>query len=557
MLNSLLFTILALLGYGLYRICGFVLRPYLSPWRNFPRPPSKSFIRGNQKEVFGEPAGDAIDRWVAQYGETFVWKTFLNEDRLVTLDAKANAHFLNRTDIYRKPGYIQRFFLSVVGNGLATAEGEAHKKQRRVMGPAFGATQVGQFSGVFLAKANELRDKLTEIISSDESTSPTAKSSNHAVNLLPWLGKATLDVIGLAGFLYSFDSLNSSKGTTNELREAFALISRRGETISLWTILTTFMPILRIIPVKQERDFAHAKSVMQRVGTQLIAERKAHILASIESGNIDKAAIQDRDLLSLLLRANMAQDLPDSQRMTDEEVLSQMPTFLAAGHDTTSTTLQWVLYALSQNPNVQSRLRSELRTVVVPNTYSTEPLDKATLNALNSLPYLDAVIRETLRLYSPVSGISRTAVCDDVIHLEKPFVDLHGVLRDTIRIPKGHTVMIPFSALHRSPTIWGPDALVFRPDRWLGSGPGPLAAAIPGVFSNLLAFSGGPRSCIGWRFSLLETKVFLHVLVTSLHFAPTGQIILQKAGVIMRPQVLTEEEKGYQLPLLVSKAGDQ
>lgn len=137
-----------------------------------------------------------------------------------------------------------------------------------------------------------------DMIGFDDVVSPTAQSSSQKVDLVPWLARATLDVIGLAGFLYSFGSLSASKGSPNELSEAFALMARRAETVGLWTILTTFIPILRIIvcafhpsrrtieqiscvkPVKQERDFARAKGVMQRVGAQLVAERKAHILAT-------------------------------------------------------------------------------------------------------------------------------------------------------------------------------------------------------------------------------------------------------------------------------------
>lgn len=82
---------------------------------------------------------------------------------------------------------------------------------------------------------------------------------------------------------------------------------------------------------------------------------------------------------------------------------------------------------------MQTRLRTELQTVVLENANSAEPIEGAPLNTLNTLPYLDAVVRETLRLYTPVPAISRTAIRDDVVSLEKPFIDRNGMTRDTIK----------------------------------------------------------------------------------------------------------------------------
>lgn len=157
-----------------------------------------------------------------------------------------------------------------------------------------------------------------------------------------------------------------------------------------------------------------------------------------------------RDLLSLLVRANTTAD--PRERLSDEDVLArkcwflhgllwvfstllaEIPTFLVAGHETTSSLLTWILYRLSIHPDVQTALRAECRANPLPSTqpHGNNPLTTEELNELDHLPLLDAVVRETLRLHSPVTASIRGAVKDDVIPLEKPFVDRHGVTRDNI-----------------------------------------------------------------------------------------------------------------------------
>jgi cytochrome P450 len=104
---------------------------------------------------------------------------------------------------------------------------------------------------------------------------------------------------------------------------------------------------------------------------------------------------------------------------------SEVPTFVVAGHDTTSTSVTWTLFALSHSPHVQEKLRTELLAC---------PTATPSMEDLNHLPYLENVVREVLRLYSPVPQTARVAVQDDVVPLDKPFVDIKGVTRHEIRL---------------------------------------------------------------------------------------------------------------------------
>lgn len=103
---------------------------------------------------------------------------------------------------------------------------------------------------------------------------------------------------------------------------------------------------------------------------------------------------------------------------------TEVPTFLIAGHETTSTETMWALFALAQAPDVQQKLRAELRGV---------PADSLDMDELNALPYLDMVVRETLRLHAAVNGVSRIAANEAVIPLAEPYTDTKGVVRHEVR----------------------------------------------------------------------------------------------------------------------------
>ena len=98
--------------------------------------------------------------------------------------------------------------------------------------------------------------------------------------------------------------------------------------------------------------------------------------------------------------------------------------FIVAGHETTSTAVTWCLFAMTQAPRVQSKLRDELLSVQTENP---------SMDELMALPYLDMVVKETLRVHSPVAMTVRVATKDDEIPVAKPYTDRYGVQRTTIR----------------------------------------------------------------------------------------------------------------------------
>lgn len=101
-----------------------------------------------------------------------------------------------------------------------------------------------------------------------------------------------------------------------------------------------------------------------------------------------------------------------------------IPRFLIAGHETTSTSVTWCLHRLCLNIQIQNKLRDELLTV---------DTDTPTMDDLMALPYLDMVVKETLRLNAPVSNNMKSAFQDDVIPVKEPYKDRFGNIRNEIR----------------------------------------------------------------------------------------------------------------------------
>lgn len=535
----------AVSAFALYHLLDFLLRPLLSPLRNIRGPPNPSLLWGHLKLIREADTAVLHEEWEKEFGHTFVYKGPFLADRLHSSDHKALAHVLNRTDIYQKPKRNQQMLTRLLGEGVLVAEGETHKRQRRVLNPAFSMAQIRSLTGIFLSKTNELRDTLIAQLDRSEKGTTT-------IDFTPWLSKATLDIIGLAGFNYRFNALTATPENPNELMEAFSAVMKNGFQMNLIAFLTFMIPYGHLIPTKNRGFMKKNMGVMNRIGSQLLAEKKQALLSSAKGSHIDKESMSDRDILSVLVRANMATDIPESLRLSDEEVLAQIPTFLLAGHETTATSTLWALHSLSLDVDFQDRLRAELLAFHLPTGHAEEPLSAETLSALNSLPLLDATVRETLRNWAPVANTVRVAGQDDVIPISTPFKDKSGVLRDSIHVKKGDNVIIPILSINRSTKLWGDDAHEWKPDRWLSGVPA-AASTVPNVFANLMTFLSGPHACIGYRFSIIEMKILLHALITTFSFTPGSNEIIRKTGLVTRPYVKSEIEKGSQLPLVVRR----
>jgi cytochrome P450 len=207
-----------------------------------------------------------------------------------------------------------------------------------------------------------------------------------------------------------------------------------------------------------------------------IAEVDDYLLAMIAARRREGAA--GDDLLSQLVRR---------PELSDDLIRDQLLTLLIAGHDTSTAHLAWTLYLLGSHPEALARARAEVDLAL--GGYSAGPPVPGQWPAL---PYLDAVIKESLRLYPPIHAGNRHAVHD---------LSLGGHA-----IPAGARVMLSIYLVHRHPDYW-PEAEQFKPERFLRSHAG---RQVP---FSYLPFGGGPRNCIGAAYAQVEARVILACLL--------------------------------------------
>ncbi|PPQ70689.1 hypothetical protein CVT24_000171, partial [Panaeolus cyanescens] len=490
------------------------------------------------------------------------------DTRLLTLDPLSIAHVLKNSTIYEKPWQSRRLITSLIGCGMLSAEGIVHKRQRRVATPAFSIQNLRELVPVVFRKGDELKERLNGLLNGQS-------TEQQRIDVCHWISRATFDVIGLAGepldqscrfwnteestgltsgFDYSFNAIeDESNPLLMAYKEMFEVAISQG---TLWrSVMRIYMPrFSALIGDETFLTVQRCQEVIHRVAGNIIQEKKRKIF----EGEVSGIPYDGKDLLSLLLKSNTAKDLPEDQQISDEDILNNINTFLFAGSDTSSLTLTWTILLLAQNSVVQDRLRAELLTVTRPSTDAVDLTDEE-INSLYSqiadLPYLHNVVRECIRLIPPVHSSIRVATQDDEIPTSTPVILADGSTssRRTVSVPKGSFVHVPVEGFNLDLEFWGEDAWEFWqvPDRW--DNLSESAQSLPGLFSNTLTFSAGPRSCIGMRFSMIEIKAFLYTLVTNFVFAPTDERIFKANVVLTRPYIAGKFKEGSQCPILVSR----
>ncbi len=237
--------------------------------------------------------------------------------------------------------------------------------------------------------------------------------------------------------------------------------------------------------------------------------RYLNLAAQYESGMRDLIEAKKRrggdepDVLSMLMQV---QDEETNTGLSEAELLGHVGVIFVAGHETSANALTWTLFLLSQHPQVMADVLDELQAVLQGGA--------PTLEALQRLPLLERVIKESMRVLSPVPWNGRVT--------DKP-TELGGY-----SIPKGTEVFVSISQTHHMSELY-PDPESFDPSRW---------ETISPTAYEYNPFSAGPRVCIGAGFAMMEIKIVLTMLLQRyrLEFVPTQRI--DRAGVIvMRPKL--------------------
>jgi cytochrome P450 len=373
---------------------------------------------------------------------------------------------------YRKQHTAFERLSEVLGNGLLTSDGEDWKRQRRLVQPAFHPERLREYSLAMQEEATAMAHSWTD-----------GEIRDVSLDMM----QLTLRVVTRTLFSHRVEEEGELVGQAMmQLQETFSSPAN-------------FLPDW--IPLPARSRAAKALADLDSVIYSLIAERR------------DKdPEVRPADLLQSLLDA--VDDEGDGKGLSEKELRDQLMTLFLAGHETTSNALTWTLYLLSQNREAYRKLQEEVDRVLEGRTVSHDDLD--------SMPYGDQVIRESMRLYPPVAVMARKAHEDTEIG---PYA-----------VPAGSEVIGWIYHTHRDPEIFT-DPERFLPERFAPAERDKLPKMA------YLPFGGGPRLCVGHAFAMLEARLILATLMQAVDFSlvpghpvePKLQITLgAKKGMRMR-----------------------
>lgn len=380
---------------------------------------------------------------------------------VVVCDPELTRQVLCDDRTFDKGGPLYDRIRELTGNGLASCPYSDHRRQRRLLQPAFHPARMPGYAGT-------MRRQVLAVTGA-------------------WADGETVDVIEQMHTISARTTITTMFGRDPAGVDDHAL----SRLMDDFTVVVAGIPRRALMPPPADRLPTPANRRYDRARARLRAA-----IDRIVTGN-RSGELHDGDLLSMLLSAGHdppGGGGPDGRGLTDEEIADQLVTFFAAGTENTGTTLAWSLHLLAQHPDVARRMRAEADAV----------LDGAPAASLEHLPALEltaAVVTEALRLYPPAWVLTRTTTGD---------TRLGGHT-----IPAGTAIVYSAYLLHRRPDLF-PDPERFAPDRWLtGSGNAPHRTAF-------VPFGGGPRKCIGDVFALTEATLVLATITAGWELHPAG-----------------------------------
>ncbi|SJL14375.1 uncharacterized protein ARMOST_17831 [Armillaria ostoyae] len=497
--------------------------------RHLHGPPCPSLLLGHELELRAQPTVGGLETtWQKTYGNTFRIGGCFAQHILMTSDPKAIQHIL-RSSGYRYPKTkdVAHLWEMIVGKGLLATADSTHRRQRKILNPAFSSSQLREYLSVFRATGVKISGKFHELVS----------QGPKEINLLQWTNRAALDIVGLNATMalstenrlrwLIYPNLHCILPSSSTLRDLFLILNLSTALSKIVpTPLFILIPTLwRFLPkgLLSIIDKAPSKQIKILHQFRRIANRTAHQVLT----NIPRDT--SRDIVNLLATAS------DEMLLDEDEVLSQLANFTLAGEDTTAAAMAWTLYELSRRPDYQARVREEIRS---------QPAD------YDSTPLLNAAINESLRLHPIVHSMSRYTVDDDIIPLNEAVRTRRGETWNEIPVEKGQMVMVSVYTYNRLPSIWGDNPDEWQPERFLKAEEKDKISV--GLHANLLNFSDGVYGCIGWKYGLLQVQAILVELLESFEFLDSGAELFNGiAGISLMPIVKGREQEGVQVPVIV------
>lgn len=365
----------------------------------------------------------------------------------------------------------------VMGNGLATSDGDFWRSQRRVLQPEFNLPRVQSYIPSMVVEIERMLGRWNKLAAGNEPID-MAREMNHLSQRL------------IFGTLFGIDIGDRPAQVHDAVTEAMSYIQARAW--GLWKVPEKW-------PTPRNRRFRRANALLD--GLMYDAIRACR--AQSGNGRDPGSTMPGNAVVAALVNARSENGEP----MSDRQIRDELMTIFVAGHDTTGAALAWTWYLLSKNPKASARLRMEADTVLGERAPTAEDISK--------LEYSRMVIEESMRLYPPGWILVRTPREDVVV--------------GGYRIPRDAPILLSPYVTHRLPELWeNPQA--FRPERF-----SPSESAGRPRFA-FFPYGGGPRVCLGNVLSMVEMQLVLASV--SRHFRPRlepDQAVRPTPSITLRP----------------------
>jgi cytochrome P450 len=394
-----------------------------------------------------------------QYGDVFRYRIGPLLFHVVSHPDHIRRVLLDNQKNYPRSWYYDRTKI-VVGEGLVTTEGTAWRRLRRMVQPSFHHQRVA-------ALAQVMTDSTEAMLKRWQGYATSGQTVDVSVEFVA----LTLQIVGKTLMNIDFS------GETDRIGPAVSTMLGYLEYR-----INSLIPMPVAVPTPRNLRFRRALRTLDEIIYAVIARRRS---------TPDPEA---RDLLSILMSTR---DPESGEALSDRELRDQIITFIGAGHETTAVALAWTCYLLSQHPEAEERLHTEVAEALAGKVPGADDLAR--------LSYTRRVIEESLRLYPPVYATVRDALQDDEI--------------GGYNVPARSMVVLCPYVTHRHPEFWNdPDR--FDPDRFLpeNSADRPRFVWYP--------FLGGPHQCIGQEFAMMEATLIVAMIAQRfrLKLAPDAKV---------------------------------
>ncbi|KAE9319980.1 hypothetical protein PR003_g17837 [Phytophthora rubi] len=417
--------------------------------------------------------------------EFVIGRPELVEDVLVT-----------HADSFGKGEYVHEVLGDLMGDGIFAVDGHKWMRQRKTASNLFSM--------------RELRESMAAVVRSNVFTLngvlQRAMDQDEPVDLFQVFTRFTFEVISEIAFGVKLGGLATE--SEHPVETAFNFAQQR--MFERFLEPTWWWKLQRWLDVGAEHKLKKKIEVIDDACYSIISRSMAE--RQVKSGDDENGEVstetEKRDVISLFLDGVSNDDASADEELDPKYLRDIVVSFMTAGRDTTTAALSWFFYTLTQHPEVEAKIRQELASKIpelIDGTISSLSMAQA-----NELVYLEAVVKEALRLNPAVPSNIREALRD-------------VVLCDGTVVKAGEAVSWSSYSMGRMPHVWGPDAKEFKPERWIDATTGKLIAVSPLKFT---LFNTGPRVCLGAKLAMMEIKITAASVLSKFHLtAVPGQKI--------------------------------